>query len=119
MSDEQAVRSTVLDYYDGWFDGDPTRMERALHPGLAKRAQLADGALDEDTAARMIAMTAEGRGKRSDPGPEKRGTEVDVVEVYGSIATAVVRSNIYREYLHLVRTENGWKIVNALYDLER
>ena len=27
MSDEQAVRSTVLDYYDGWFDGDPTRMD--------------------------------------------------------------------------------------------
>jgi hypothetical protein len=119
MTDEDAVMSAVLDYYDGWFDGDANRMERALHPGLAKRAQLGDGALDEDTAAGMITMTAEGRGRRRDPGRGKRGTEVDVVEIYGSIATAVVRSNIYREYLHLIRTDDGWKIVNALYDLER
>jgi putative lumazine-binding protein len=117
MTDEQAVTSTVLDYYDGWFDGDAGRMERALHPQLAKRAPLANGKLDEDTASGMIQMTAEGRGKQRDPGD--RGTDVDVVEIYGSIASVVVRSNIYREYLHLVRMPDGWKIVNALYDLER
>jgi hypothetical protein len=27
----------------------------------------------------------------------------------------VVRSNVYREYLHLGRTDEGWKIVNALW----
>ena len=36
-ADEAAVVSAVLDYFDGWFDGDAGRMERALHPGLAKR----------------------------------------------------------------------------------
>jgi hypothetical protein len=103
MRDEQAIERTVLDYFEGWFDGDPARMERALHPQLAKRAPVGAGKLEEDTAAGMIQMTAEGRGKRSDP--EQRKVEVDVVEVYGPIATVVVHSNVYREYLHLGQTD--------------
>ena len=46
--------------------------------------------------------------------PERR-IDVHVVEVYGDIATAVVDSHVYREYVHLVRTDGDWKIVNALW----
>ena len=113
MTDAEAIERTVRDYFEGWFDGDAARMERALHPGLAKRALREDG-LDEDTAATMIRATADGRGTRDDP--DERRVEVDVVEVYGTIATVVVHSPIYREYLHLGRTDEGWKIVNALWD---
>jgi Putative lumazine-binding len=116
MTDEQAIEVTVLDYFEGWFEGDSERMTRALHPGLAKRS-LANGALDEDTASEMIAATAAGMGKSRDPGD--RGIEVNVVEIHGPIATVVVHSTIYREYLHLGRTEDGWKIVNALWDFDR
>ena len=114
MEDEAQIKSTVLDYFEGWFDGDATRMERALHPALAKRS-LADDALglDSDSAQEMIDATAEGHGKRRDPG--KREIEVHVVEVCEEIATVVVHSNVYREYLHLARTREGWKIVNALW----
>ena len=31
------IVATALDYFEGWFDGDAVRMERALHPELAKR----------------------------------------------------------------------------------
>jgi hypothetical protein len=31
------------------------------------------------------------------------------------IATVVVSSGVYHEYLHLVRTRDGWKIANALW----
>jgi len=37
-ADLAAVEAAVLDYFEGWFDGDPVRMDRALHPGLAKHA---------------------------------------------------------------------------------
>ena len=37
-SDATAIRRCILDYFEGWFDGDATRMDRALHPGLAKRS---------------------------------------------------------------------------------
>jgi hypothetical protein len=88
-------------------------MERALHPRLAKRSPQND-ALNEDTAQTMIEATRAGIGTRHPP--EKRGIDVDVTEIHGRIAAAVVHSEIYREYLHLARTEDGWKIVNALWD---
>jgi hypothetical protein len=115
LTDDQAqIKSTVLDYFEGWFDGDATRMKRALHPSLAKRS-LADDAssLDSDSAEEMIDATAKGLGKQRDPGERK--IDVRVVEVCEEIATVVVHSNVYREYLHLARTHEGWKIVNALW----
>ena len=114
MTDEQAIKSTVLDYFEGWFDGDAGRMERALHPQLAKRSPQADGTLEDDTAETMIEATKAGQGTRHPP--EKRGFDVDVKEIHGPIASVVVHSQIYREYLHLARTDDGWKIVNALWD---
>jgi hypothetical protein len=113
VTDEDAIRSTVSDYFGGWFEGDAERMERALHPGLAKRSPQ-NGRLDEDTAQTMIEATRAGVGTRHPP--EKRGIDIDVADVHGGIATAVVQSQVYREYLHLARTEDGWKIVNALWD---
>jgi hypothetical protein len=37
VTGEDAVRSAVMDYVEGWFEGDAGRMERALHPELVKR----------------------------------------------------------------------------------
>jgi Putative lumazine-binding len=88
-------------------------MERALHPRFAKRA-VRGGALDEDTAQTMIDATRAGLGKGRDGG--ERRIDIEVVEIYGAIATAVVYSNVYREYLHVARTDEGWKLVNALWD---
>ena len=113
---ETAIVETVLDYFEGWFDGDAARMERALHPGLAKRSLGQDGrTLDETTAKWMTEATGRGVGRERDPGD--RRIEVEVEDVHRSIANATVRSTVYREYVQLVRTPEGWKIVNALWEL--
>src|SRR4051812_5524314 len=36
-ADSAAIKATALDYIQGWYDGDAERMERAVHPDLAKR----------------------------------------------------------------------------------
>lgn len=36
-ADKAAITQTALDYLEGWYAGDGERMERALHPELAKR----------------------------------------------------------------------------------
>jgi hypothetical protein len=112
--EREAIVAVALDYFEGWFTADAGRMQRALHPGLAKR-RLADDerALAESTATGMVEATAAGEALRRgrDPGE----IIVEVVDLYDRIATAVVRSDVYREYLHLARTRDGWKIVNALW----
>jgi hypothetical protein len=125
--DEHAVAGVVRDYFESWFEGDAERMRRSLHPKLAKRAllpgSLAAGnrdvgdadPLDEDTAQTMVAATGKGIGKTRATTPEDRAFQVVVEDVYDTIASVSVRSPIYHEYLHLVRTREGWKIVNALW----
>lgn len=112
LAEEQLV-AAALDYFDGWFDGDVARMRRALHPSLAKRSPAGDGELEELTAAQLIALASEGRGRSRDVAD--RAIHVKVVDVHGDIAALVVRSAVYREYLHLVRDREGWRIVNALW----
>lgn len=114
---EAAVRATVLDYFEGWFDADPTRMARALHPDLAKRARPRDPTQTRSigtlTADAMIALTAAGEGIPD--GAVDRRIDIDIVDVATDIASVVVRSAVYDEYLHLVSTPDGWRIINALW----
>ena len=49
--------------------------------------------------------------------PENWRIEVEVEDVYDTIANVTVRSAVYREYVQLARTPEGWKIVNALWEL--
>jgi putative lumazine-binding protein len=115
-TDEAAIRATIDDYYLGWFDADGERMARALHPELAKRGwrHRADGLfLDVDTFATMTDAAALGHGRQTDPAG--RGYTVRIDDVDGDIATATVHSVPYVDYLHLIRTSDGWRIVNALW----
>ncbi len=114
VTEQESVMRVAFDYFEGWFDGDVTRMRRALHPELAKRAPTEDWrTLNETTADEMFEATERHLGKERDV-PDRR-IEVEVADVYGQIAGAVVRSAVYREYVHLVRAPGGWKIVNALW----
>ncbi|HEY5885229.1 MAG TPA: nuclear transport factor 2 family protein, partial [Pyrinomonadaceae bacterium] len=36
-SDAELIKQTALDYIEGWYEANAERMERALHPELAKR----------------------------------------------------------------------------------
>ncbi len=66
----------------------------------------------------MIALHRRGEGLKLDPGGD-RGIDIEVTDVHGNVASVTVRSTLYREYLHLVRTAEGWKIVNALWACDR
>jgi hypothetical protein len=110
VTDEETIIRTVLDYYEGWFDSDPMRMDRALHPDLVTRR--AGEELGITTKQRMIELTKRGEGRED---AIDRRVDVGVVEVYDDIATVVVDTAPYHEYIHLVRTRDGWKIANVLW----
>jgi ketosteroid isomerase-like protein len=111
-NDAAAIVATARDYFDGWFDGDEARMARALHPDLVKRR--AGEELGITTKERMLELTRRGEGKED---AADRTLDIQVEDVYGDIASATVRSAVYHEYLQLVRTSEGWKIANALWQL--
>ena len=89
-------------------------MDRALHPDLVKRGfgAHASAALGITTNERMLELTAAGEGA---PDGVDRRLDVAIEDVHEDIASVTVRSAVYHEYLHLVRTPGGWKIANALW----
>ena len=109
-SDTAAVVAVALDYFEGWFDGDEARMDKALHANFVKRR--AGEKLGITTKERMLDLTRRGEGKED---AADRTLAVDVEDLYGDIAAVTVRSAVYHEYLHLVRTRSGWKIANGLW----
>jgi hypothetical protein len=113
-TDTGLIRRTALDYFEGWFDGDVERMDRALHPDLVKRSPGEEHGvtLGVTTKERMLELTAAGAG--AEDGVDRR-LEVEIEDVYGDIASVTVNSAAYHEYLQLVRTPDGWKIANALW----
>ncbi len=115
--ENDAIIATVMDYFEGWFDGNVERMKRALHPDLNKRSvRVETNALKlstPSTAQQMIGWTGDGEGKALRPADPAIVIKVD--DVYDHIATVTVHSAIYMEYLQLMKTPQGWRIVNALY----
>jgi len=116
--DNDAIVAIAMDYFEGWFDGNAERMARALHPDLNKRGVRVDAAgtqlaAPSTTAPQMIGWTRDGKGNSERPADLAIKVRVD--DVYEQIATATVHSAVYIEYLQLMRTPEGWRIVNALY----
>jgi hypothetical protein len=110
-TDRDLITQTVLDYFEGWYDADVSRMDRALHPELAKRRGGHDGVT---TKQRMLELTAQEAGRED--GVDRR-LDVEILDVCEDIASVRVRAAVYHEYLHLVRTPEGWLIANALWRL--
>jgi ketosteroid isomerase-like protein len=106
-TDRERITRTVLDYFEGWFDGDVARMDRALHPELVKR--WSGGTTSK---ARMLELTARGEGVKDG---EDRRLDVAIEDVQEDIASVTVPSAVYHEYLHLIRTDDGWRIANTLW----
>ena len=117
--EQDAVRSVVMDYVAGWFEGDAGRMKRALHPELVKRCLGIEGddpdALETLSARDMIDATAHGEGRREDAAD--RQIEIRIDHLSGGIASAQCFCHRYVDLLHLIDMPDGWKIVNAAWRL--
>jgi hypothetical protein len=116
-SDFNAIYEAVSDYYNGWYEADPERMMRCLHPHLAKRALTMDDAGKEYllhlTKEVMVDATARGGGSAAPL--EKRHWTITILDSYEEIAIVKVASGEYMEYIHLVKQDGLWLIVNVLY----
>ena len=117
LDDAAAIERCLRDYFEGWFDGDPARMDRALHPGLAKHAIGQDTGrsdrIDLTTKEEMVEATRSGLGRRRDVAD--RAIRIEIASVSGDIASAVVHSAVYVEFALLARTSDGWRITSTLW----
>ena len=118
-ADSAAIRATALDYAQGWYTGDGPRMQRALHPRLAKRISVqreGQWQLNEMNAEQLVNGTAGGGGSRT---PEaQRQADVQILDIFGNAASVRVTMSGWIDYMHMARVDGRWQIVNVLWELK-
>ena len=119
-ADSVAIRQTALDYIQGWYTGDAVRMERALHPELAKRIVRSDTLgnfrLDQQSAMTLVQGTRNGYGKST---PEAdRHDDVRILDIYRNAASVRIDASDWIDYLQLAKWRGRWGIVNVLWELK-
>jgi len=121
-SDEnEAITKTSLDYIEGWYAGDAMRMERALHPELAKRMISTDPKTGRSQFNHMGAMTLvqrtrEGIGKKI---PQDRQLkEITILDRYNNTAVVKIVASDWVDYLQVAKFNGDWKIINVLWELK-
>jgi Putative lumazine-binding len=119
-SDGELIKQAALDYIEGWYEGNAERMERALHPELAKRIVRTDAkgrsGLGQMGAMTLVQSTRAGGGK--DTAKEKQQKDVTVLDIFGNSASAKVIASGWVDYLHLAKWNGRWVIVNVLWELK-
>jgi hypothetical protein len=118
-SNQDAIRQTALDYAEGWYEGDADRMERALHPDLAKRALMLDprtgkGKIDHIGAMGLVQAVRKGYGTKTPT--EQRRADVTILDVYGNAASVKVEMHDWIDYIHMSKLDGRWVIVNVLWE---
>ena len=120
-ADKEAIKQTALDYIEGWYEGNAERMERALHPDLAKRIVRTDpnngrSGLSQMSALSLIQGTRRGGGK--DTPREKQQKDVTILDVFENAASVKVVASDWIDYLHVAKWNGRWVIVNVLWELK-
>jgi hypothetical protein len=120
QSDSAAIRQTALDYIQGWYAGDATRMERAVHPELAKRIvrvdTLGNYRLDQMSAMSLVQGTRNGYGKTT--AQADRHDDVRILDIYRNAASVRIDASSWIDYLQVAKWHGRWVIVNVLWELK-
>ena len=112
-----AIEATCLDYIDGQLEADPARVARALHPDLAKRADI--GATpDERLGLRrmskdeLVSLTQQGALKTP---KDQWNRSCRILDVTAETAAVRLETPWFVDHFHMGRFGDRWIIVNALW----
>lgn len=119
-SDSAAIGATALDYIEGYYEANAERMERALHPELAKRIVRTNpqgrSSLGQMSALSLVQGTRSGGGR--DTPRARQQKDVTILDIYQNAASVKVVASDWIDYLHMAKWNGRWVIVNVLWALK-
>lgn len=118
-ADKAAIKQTALDYIEGYYEGNAERMERSLHPELAKRIvrtnDKGQSSLGQMGSLALVQTTRQGGGKNTPK--EKQQKDVTILDVFENAASVKVVASDWIDYMHVAKYNGRWVIVNVLWEL--
>lgn len=116
--DRAAVEAAALDYVEGIYNADPSRIERSVHPQLTKRGFWREtpsvpwGPQLTMTYEQLVALSKKWNADKKQDTSIKR---VDVYEVLDQTASAKITAQWGIDYMHLAKYDGRWKIINIVW----
>ena len=121
-------------FVEGWYEANGDRMERALHPDLAKRIVRRDQKSGKEyfditlSAKMLVEMTWEGGGCLNSSWElrpncikipkENQRRDIAIFDIFENQASAKVEFFEWLDYLHLAKLDERWVIVNVLWQIK-
>jgi hypothetical protein len=115
-ADSAAIRATALDYIEGWYSNNAARMERALHPKLAKRMVWADSTGKSHLVDLTARELVEGTREHPPVPASRRRKDVQILSVFGNAAVVRIDAEEWVDYLQQIKWNGSWKIINVVWE---
>jgi hypothetical protein len=119
FADSAAIRATALDYAEGWYEGNPDRMARAVHPELVKRIVVEDTTTKRSVLSTMgasLLVNATGHGYGTKTARAQQEKEVRILDLYHNAGVVRVTMADWIDYLQVAKVDGRWVIVNVLWE---
>ncbi|TDE47142.1 hypothetical protein E0I26_03395 [Flavobacterium rhamnosiphilum] len=113
------IKKVALAYIESQHNPNPKQMEDALHPRIVKRSVFKSKKAKKDYisefSAENLVILAETYNANGDKFPKNPKKEIKLLDV--SLLTASVKliADEWFDYMHIVKTNGEWKIINVLW----
>lgn len=116
-TDSSLVIETALNYADGFYSRDASRMEKAIHPDLNKVCpmlipQTGKTFLIYSSWSELIELS---RDKATATEEKLRKIKVSILKISDEVACAMLTSAQFNDYLIMCKIEGQWKIITVLW----
>jgi hypothetical protein len=117
--DTAAIKRVALAYIEAQHKPNPKLMEEALHPRMVKRSVFKNKATKKDYvseySAENMVILAESYNIKNDKFPANPKKEVKLLDVSPLTASVKLIADEWIDYMHIVKTNGEWKIINVLW----
>ena len=116
QENDPAITKTVLDFYDGYYSGDASRMEKAIHQDINRATPRNLQQTDRTviTYSTYSSLVESARAKAGILDDTARHISITTLNIDDDVANIKVTSATYNDYLQLVKLDEHWTIVNML-----
>ena len=117
-ADVEAVRAAVLDYVEGVYEVAPERIERSVHPEMAKVGWGRDreGNYHEyPMTQEQLVQLAANYNKDGTRVPADAPKTIEIYEVLDKTASIKLTASWGIDYMHLAKLDGKWWIMNVLW----
>lgn len=117
--DSLDIKQVALDYIESQHNVKPEQFKRAAHPRMVKRTFWTNKKTGKEylreTFTDAMVLLAETYNQDGDKFPENPKKEVIILDIYDKTASVKLIADDWIDYMHIVKLNNTWQLVNVLW----